>query len=131
MNKNLISKLANIATSLDKQGEYQLADKIDSIIKTAGYSLTLSKKERDAIDFVGDRYSTGYDLKQALSKAAKQPTDTEWEEDGDITFAIPEHVAWEIKELAEQEGGGEGKYSFPLFAPALVSKFISFLDKIV
>ena len=31
------------------------------------------------------------------------PEDREWSDEGDITFHIPEHVAWEINELAEEE----------------------------
>jgi hypothetical protein len=38
-------------------------------------------------------------------------------DDGDITFPIPEHVAWEIRDLAEEEG-----YSWACFAPPLASK---------
>jgi hypothetical protein len=38
----------------------------------------------------------------------------EWDDDGDLMFQIPERVAWEINELAEEEG-----YSWACFAPAL------------
>ena len=32
------------------------------------------------------------------------PEDREWGDDADITFTIPEHVAWEINELAQERG---------------------------
>jgi hypothetical protein len=49
------------------------------------------------------------------------PEEREWSEDGDITFLIPEHVAWEINELAEEEC-----YSRACFAPALAGKLNGF-----
>ena len=45
------------------------------------------------------------------------PEDREWSDDGDITFTIPEHVAWEINELAEEE-----HYSWACLAPSLAGK---------
>jgi hypothetical protein len=40
-----------------------------------------------------------------------------WAGDGDITFTIAEHVAWEMNELAEEED-----HTWACFAPELVSK---------
>jgi hypothetical protein len=40
------------------------------------------------------------------------PEDREWGDDGDITVQIPEHVAWEIREVAEKED-----YAWACFAP--------------
>jgi len=31
------------------------------------------------------------------------PEDRAWSDDGEITFPIPEYVAWEIRDLAEEE----------------------------
>jgi hypothetical protein len=31
------------------------------------------------------------------------PEDREWADEGDIAFDLPEHVAWEIQRLAEEE----------------------------
>jgi len=45
------------------------------------------------------------------------PSYRAWSDDGDITFAIPERVAWEIRDLAEEED-----LSWACFAPPLVSK---------
>jgi hypothetical protein len=61
------------------------------------YSLTLTADERRAFDWVGDRYNSG---KVAELLMDCFPDDREWDDDGAITFQIPEHVAWEIKELA-------------------------------
>jgi hypothetical protein len=54
------------------------------------------------------------------------PENREWDGDGAITFQIPEHVVWEIKELAEEEG-----YSWACFAPALAAKLNGFCWGIV
>jgi len=65
------------------------------------YTLTLTADERRAFDWVGDRYNSG---KVASLLRDCIPEDREWSDDGDITFTIPEHIAWEINELAEEEG---------------------------
>lgn len=54
------------------------------------YTLTLTKGEREAIDWVGDCYSNGIDLFLLLDVPENGP---EWDEPGDITFQVPEHVA--------------------------------------
>ncbi len=54
------------------------------------------------------------------------PEDREWGDDGDITFQIPEHVAWEINELAEEED-----YSWACFASELKGKLNDFCMAIV
>jgi hypothetical protein len=78
------------------------------------YSLTLTLDERGAFDWVGSRYNSG---KVADLLGDCLPQDCEWADDGDITFVISEPVAWQINELAEQEG-----YSWACFAPELADK---------
>ncbi len=78
------------------------------------YVLTLTADERRAFDWVGDRYNSG---KVASLLTDYIPEDREWGDDNDISFMIPEHVAWEINELADEEG-----YSWACFAPALATK---------
>ena len=87
------------------------------------YSLTLTADERRAFDWVGDRYNSG---KVASLLLDCIPEDREWGDDGDITFAIPEHVAWEIRELAEEED-----YSWACFAPPLATKLNDLCSNIV
>lgn len=78
------------------------------------YTLTLTAEERRAFDWVGDRYNSGWVASLLLGCVLE---DREWGDDGDIRFDIPEHVAWEIRELAEEEG-----FTWPCFAPALAGK---------
>jgi hypothetical protein len=78
------------------------------------YDLTLKADERRAFDWVGDRYNSGKVADLLLDCI---PDDREWSDDDDITFDIPEHIAWQINELAEAEG-----YSWPCFAPDLAEK---------
>lgn len=87
------------------------------------YELTLTSDERDAFGWVGDRYAAGAisDLLIALL-----PDDVEWCDDGDITFDVPEHVAWQIDELADEED-----HAWPCFAPTLAAKLETFLAQIV
>jgi hypothetical protein len=87
------------------------------------YSLTLTADERRAIDWGGDRYNSG---KVADLLMECIPEDREWSDDGDIRFLIPEHVAWEIHELAEEE-----EYTWTCFAPALTAKLNEFCRGIV
>ncbi len=78
------------------------------------YTLTLTADERRAFDWVGDRYNSG---KVARLLTDCIPEDREWSDDADITFTIPEHVAWEINELAEEED-----HTWACFAPSLAGK---------
>jgi len=58
-------------------------------------SLMLAPEERRAFDWVGDRYSSGKVADLVLDCIS---ADRAWSDDADITFPIPEHVAWEIRE---------------------------------
>lgn len=86
------------------------------------YQLILTKSERDAIDWVGGRYATGDDLANILIPHG----DKDWDEDGDITFLLPESSAWRIQDLADEE-----EHRWPCFGTTLVSKLETFLSKIV
>jgi hypothetical protein len=87
------------------------------------YTLILTAGERQAFDWVGDRYNSG---KVADLLLESIPDDREWGDDGDITFEIPEHLAWQINELAQEDG-----YSWDCFAPGLVDKLNEFCGSIV
>jgi hypothetical protein len=87
------------------------------------YTLTLTADERRAFDWVGDRYNSG---KVASLLRDCIPEDRQWSDDGDITFTIPEHIVWEINELAEEE-----EYSWACFAPELKGKLNDFCMAIV
>lgn len=91
------------------------------------YSLTLSKSERDAIDWVGGRYTNGENLYHLLWVHSDcSPSDADWDYDGHLTFDVPEHVAWQIRVNAESEDG-----FWPCFAPELAQKMQQFVDSIV
>lgn len=92
------------------------------------YHLTLSSGERRAIDFVGNRYPSGDQLRDVLMDCI--PSDADWSEDGDITFNIPEHMAWEINDLYEEESEG-GHSGYPMFDDELMEKMHEFIDHIV
>lgn len=89
------------------------------------YTLTLTHAERRAIDFVGNRYATGYDFKRTLISEHVTESDI-WDADDEVTYTIPEHVAWNICNLFEQED-----YLFPCFALELSSKLIEFTNEVV
>lgn len=65
------------------------------------YSLTLTKSERDAIDWVGYRYRHGDELYKLLCECQWTPDDLDWDSELDITFSIPEHIAWTIGEIID------------------------------
>ncbi len=83
----------------------------------------LTAEERRAFDWVGDRYNSGNVASLLLDCILE---DRAWSDDGDITFPIPEHVAWEIRDLAEEED-----FSWACFAPPLVSKLNDLCSSIV
>lgn len=86
------------------------------------YTLTLSRLERAAIDWVGDRYGHGRGLYALLVGCHDGATD--WDDDEDITYLIPEHVAWLIKDICD---AGD----LACFAPALRKKLCKCCDSIV
>ena len=87
------------------------------------YTLTLTKDERKAIDWIGDRYPIGHDFYKLLIQAI--PEDMEWGCDDDITFQIPENLAWLMAEIIECED------SIACLSGSLVSKLWEFSSKIV
>jgi len=101
------------------------------------YKLTLTKEDRKAIDWIGDRYSGAPAVYHACSIAAHDAINAgaseesyDWDENGDITYVIPEYLAWGISEAAESDMDG-GHSAWPCFAPSLRDKLNSFLDSIV
>ncbi len=96
------------------------------------YKLTLTASERRAIDWVGNRYSNGYDLYRLLwIKSEQFPNDADWDLEGEITFSIPENVAWEIARNAKNEDGHKGEYNFPCFSAELTRKMRNFCERFV
>ncbi len=90
------------------------------------YTLTLTLAERKAIDWVGHRYANGDSLYQALwAESTASPDDADWDDERPITFAIPEHVAWRIAEIHDEEHG------WPCFADELCDKLDTLLASIV
>lgn len=89
------------------------------------YTLTLTKSERDAIDWVGYRYSHGDELRAILENAVRKVNSDydcdKWEERIDTTFQIPEYLAWDICDIAE-----ECEYRWDCFAPELAEKLTNF-----
>lgn len=99
------------------------------------YDLILTGEERDAFDWVGDRYNNGDAMADILRDCiVPDPNNDEdfdyWNEPGDVTFNVPEHKAWEIKELAEENTEG-GHSMWPCFAEDLRDKMYEFIDSIV
>jgi len=88
------------------------------------YKLTLTKAERDAIDWVGGRYPHGDELFRLLTLECKlRPFGSEWTDANDIEFEIPEWVAWEIQELIEE--------GLDCFSDDFRLKLYKFCEKIV
>lgn len=99
----------------------------------AAYSLTLTAPERRAIDFVGDRYSHGYELYDILMdddcerfNFDKEDEHGEWDDDEDIQFNMEEYLAWDLKDICQEDN-----YALPLFNETLKAKLIDFCAKII
>ncbi len=97
------------------------------------YRLTLTRCERRAFDWVGHRYATGdqwADLLIAAWDAAhpgyEESAGDRWHDTADMEFPVPESVAWQLAELAEQTDG-----RFPCFGRELREKLETFLGAIV
>ena len=99
------------------------------------YKLILTYDERKAIDFVGYRYPHGNDLFDILwSENVRLENaaliNDNWLYKGDIVFLIPEHIAWNIKELI-QESTEYFSCGLALFSDDLTKKLIDFCMEIV
>ena len=95
------------------------------------YKLMLTHSERQAIDWVGNRYGHGDDLFNILMGCEWKENDgddeeVEWDTDYDITFEIPENLAWEIREIAES-----GEYMWDCFSSKLSEKMTDFCLEII
>ena len=90
------------------------------------YPLTLARSERDAFDWVGDRYCAGDVARLLRCECKRTPAEAEWDDPGDLTFNVPEHVSWQIRDLAEAED-----FLWPCFAPELTHKMNDFCLAIV
>jgi hypothetical protein len=86
------------------------------------YTLTLTRDERQAIEWVGNRYWNGDDFKRLLWNAKNDLSD--WESDKDITFFFEEFEAWQIKDHYEQDG-------LPCFSVEFELKIVDFIDDII
>lgn len=82
------------------------------------YQLTLTAEERRAFDWVGGRYESGDVYKLLLDC-----TELEWDSNENITFNIPEHVAWAIEDVHDP--------MWPCFADELKEKLNSFLASVI
>ncbi len=91
------------------------------------YALTLTAGERKALDWIGNRYAHGDDLYRLLwGKCKATPDDADWDDSRPITFAVPEHVAWQIRDMGE-----DCDYCWDCFADPLCDKLNTFCGEIV
>jgi hypothetical protein len=109
------------------------------------YALTLTYSERKAIDWISNRYRHGTDLYELLwlsdctlvykeidfaviDSSFTFPTNYElqWDDNIDITFNIPEHTAWEINDIIQ-----ENDYALECFCDELRIKLIRFSEQII
>lgn len=88
------------------------------------YTLTLTRDERRAIDWIGGRYGHGFDLGVILTNTLYTPDDLEWDEEGDITYHLIESQAWEVSELIDAD-------NLACFSDEFRSKLYQFQAKIV
>ncbi len=125
--ERIVSQAAE-ATEYFTQDELEAAAEEYRNANRGGYSLTLTKSERDAIDWVGGRYTNGNDLHDLLENAidAIETQTDAWNDDTDITFRVPEAVAWSIHEMRD---GNDGQW--PCFSDDFTRKMNEFCDKIV
>lgn len=98
------------------------------------YKLTLTREDRKAIDWVGYRYSNGDELYDLLIRCefVESYIDLreEWISNRNITFIVPEHIAWQIADNARNEDG-DFPYNFPCFSDELTSKMMLFCESII
>lgn len=99
------------------------------------YTLTLTHDERKAIDWIGHRYAHGDYLRRMLDDSSVvrynvpfniTEEDIFWDIEHEITFNIPEHIAWEIRDIVYSNG-----CSLECFSDELKAKLIHFSEQII
>ncbi len=90
------------------------------------YRITLTAGERKALDWVGGRDWTGYDLYHCLWVQSTQEPEMDWDDPGEMTCIVPEHVAWKIRDMWEDNGE-----IIPHLADEFASKLLNFIMNIV
>jgi hypothetical protein len=96
------------------------------------YTLTLTLDERRALDWIGGRYRHGDELINILCESvwSRKPNpiihddDLDWEGNHDITFSIPERLAWTIPDIVHQDG-------LACLSDELVKKIVDLMERIV
>ncbi len=88
------------------------------------YALTLTANERKQMDWVGGRYAHGHDMYTILQRECESSPDVDWDDESNITYAIPEHVAWCIANLLDES-------NYDCLSSSFVSKLTAFLDCII
>lgn len=89
------------------------------------YTLTLTRGERLAIDFVGGRYDHGDDLQRMLNSVhCEQAVTHNWDDDVDFVYEFEEFEAWEFRDAYHES-------RFDLFADSFRRKLYAFMDAIV
>ena len=90
------------------------------------YTLTLTREERRAMDWIGNRYPHGYDLSEAIMAAEVWRGGDEWGWFGDetITFYLSESEAWHVADII-------GSSQFECFSDELRDKLIDWVAAIV
>lgn len=86
------------------------------------YKLTLTSDDREALEWIGGRYDHGQPLIDILLDT--EYTGTWWGPES-IEFNIPEHKAWEIRELIGD------KFILDCLSEDLNHKIIKFIEHIV
>ncbi len=87
------------------------------------YRLSLTPGERQYFDWIGYRYECGK-IPNVLTDCMSE--DDEWSSDDPIMFTIPEHKAWEIRDLAESD-----THMLTNCGSSLRAKLLGFFDSIV
>ena len=94
------------------------------------YTIELTREERRAIDWIGDRYAHGDGLFRVLLEYCSwccpypEIEDAEWHDNVPLEFSVPEAAAWKIKEIVEQD-------NLACFSTSLVRKLQNFVSNIV
>ena len=88
----------------------------------------LTHDERIAIDWIGHRYFHGDKLYNLLMESIKfyNTLENTWIDPITITYEIPEHIAWNIKDGIESEN-----YELTCFNDKLKNKLLKFIDEII
>ena len=93
------------------------------------YMLEIDPDWQKAVDFIGDRYQSGYEIYDMVIRYLRDGD--QWGAGKAVTAQLPENVAWALRDMLCDEEGNIDREATGMLADSVLGKLQSFFDQIV